>query len=559
MRCPIPVANTRRILCVFPAYSSSFGTFSHSYRLMGAVRAFMPPQGLLVVAAYLPETWSVRLVDENVRATRPAELAWADVVMVSGMHIQAGQIRDIHRRAKEAGKLTVLGGPSASGAPENYPEFDYLHVGELGDATDRLIALLDTGVAPPQRQIRLETQERLPMSDFPLPAYRHLPLHRYMLASIQFSSGCPYRCEFCDIPSLYGRQPRLKSPEQVLGELDAMRRQAAVRTVYFVDDNFIGNRRAARELLHHLVQWQQQHGYPLVFACEATLNIAKQTEMLELMRQGGFVTVFAGIETPDIEALKRIDKGHNTALPILEAVGMLNRHGLEVVSGIILGLDGDSPATADQLIEFAARSRIPMMTINLLQALPKTPLWERLRREDRIVEGDGRESNIRFLRPYEDVLAEWKRCVETIYSPPALIDRFLHQVETTYRNRIKRPARGRLKPANLWLGLVIAVNVAVRIGFFANYRREFWRGARVCLRYRQFESVLNIAIVAHHLICFSREAVHGLQNASFYATRARPGAAVESPGLLFPFLQRLRSFRPRRDSSSRTTRSSSGA
>lgn len=148
---------------------------------------------------------------------------------------------------------------------------------------------------------------------------------------------------------------------------------------------------------------------------------------------------------------------------------------------------------------------------------------ERLRREDRIVEGDRRELNVRFLRPYEDVLAEWKRCVETIYAPSALIDRFLHQVETTYRNRIDRPARGRLRPANLWLGLVIAVNVAARIGLFADYRREFWRTVRFCGRYRQFESVLNIAIVAHHLICFSREAVLGRQNASFYATRSSSG------------------------------------
>ncbi|MBK8210364.1 MAG: B12-binding domain-containing radical SAM protein [Rhodospirillales bacterium] len=541
MRCPVPVSSTRRILCVFPAYSPSFGTFSHSYRLMGGgVRAFMPPQGLLVIAAYLPERWNVRFVDENVRPTRAADFEWADVVLVSGMHIQAGHIRGIQQRAKAAGKLTALGGPSASGAPESYPEFDYLHVGELGDATDRLIALLDASLEPPQRQVRLETRERLSMSDFPVPAYSHLRLQRYMLASVQFSSGCPYRCEFCDIPSLYGRQPRLKTPEQVVWELDAMCRQAPVRIVYFVDDNFIGNRRATRELLQQLVRWQQQHGYPLAFACEATLNLAKQTEILELMRAAGFITVFVGIETPDIEALKRIDKAHNATLPILEAVENLNRYGLEVVSGIILGLDGDTPATADRLIEFTARSRIPMLTVNLLQALPKTPLWDRLQGEDRIVEQvEGRESNVRFLRPYEDVLADWKRCIRTIYAPQFLIDRFLHHVETTYRNRIDRPVRGRLKPANLWLGLVMAFTMTTHIGLFADYRREFWRAVGACLRYRQVESLFNIVIVAHHLICFSRKAVLGQQNASFYSSQIRPAVRANFEGLRL-LRQRLR-------------------
>jgi hopanoid C-2 methylase len=262
MRCRIPVTSERRVLCVFPAYSPSFGTFSHAYALMGRVRAFMPPQGLLVVAAWLPERWSVRFVDENMRRTRASEFAWADVVFVSGMHIQADRIRDIQRRAKAAGAVTVLGGPSASAAPESYPEFDYLHIGELDDATDRLVSLLDDGVEPPHQQIRLTTGERLALGDFPVPACHLVPLDRYFLASVQFSSGCPYRCEFCDIPTLYGRQSRLKSPRQVLGELDdVMRRRGAPSSVYCVDDNFIANRKAAAELLPHLVRWQQQHGY----------------------------------------------------------------------------------------------------------------------------------------------------------------------------------------------------------------------------------------------------------------------------------------------------------
>src|SRR6266576_5880038 len=295
----------------------------------------MPPQGLLLIAAYLPESWSVRFVDENIARTSAADFRWADVVLVSGMHIQAPQIHDIAQRAKAAGKATVLGGASVSGAPELYPEFDYLHIGEIGDATDRLLACLDDSVTPPRAQIRFETKERLPLPSFPLPAYDLIRLDRYLIGSIQFSSGCPYRCEFCDIPALYGRQPRMKTPEQIRAELDAMLAQPShPQTIYFVDDNFIGNRKAARELLPHLVEWQRERGFPLTFACEATLNIAKQTEILELMRAACFVNIFVGIETPDVDALKSMRKEHNAKLPILESIGTLNSYGLEVTSGI---------------------------------------------------------------------------------------------------------------------------------------------------------------------------------------------------------------------------------
>ena len=437
MRCCIPVTSERRVLCVFPAYSPSFGTFSHAYALMGRVRAFMPPQGLLVVAAWLPERWSIRFVDENMRRTEPSEFAWADVVFVSGMHIQADQIRDLQRRAKSAGALTVLGGPSVSAAPEGYPEFDYLHLGELGDATDRLVSLLDASIEPPDRQIRLTTGERLPLGDFPVPAYHLVPLDRYFLASVQFSSGCPYRCEFCDIPTLYGRQPRLKSPEQVMGELDVMRRGGAPSSIYFVDDNFIANRKATAELLPHLVRWQQRHGYPVQFACEATLNIAKQESLLELMRSAGFVTIFVGIETPEIEALKRIDKGHNVSLPMLEAVRKINSYGMEVVSGIILGLDTDTPETPDRLLEFVEHSRIPVLTINLLQALPRTPLWERLSREDRLVSASGRE----FERPVPAPLRGGRRFMEALRRRDLSATRAVRSVHPPGGCDLPQPAR----------------------------------------------------------------------------------------------------------------------
>jgi radical SAM superfamily enzyme YgiQ (UPF0313 family) len=522
VRCPIAVRNERRILCVFPAYAHSFGTFSHAYRLMWRVHAFMPPQGLLLIAAYLPERWVIRFVDENLRPASTADFAWADVVLVSGMHVQAPQIRDIARRAQAAGKVTVLGGPSVSAAPEMYPEVDYLHIGEIGDATDALIASLDRGIARPDTQVRFETKERLPLYDFPIPAYDLLPLGRYLLGSLQFSSGCPYRCEFCDIPALYGRQPRLKSPPQLLAELDRIVAQRAhPDLVYFVDDNFIGNRKATREILPHLVAWQKERGYPLRFACEATLNLAKQTEILALMREAQFHTVFVGIETPEADALKAMRKEQNATLPMMEAIATLNSYGLEVTSGIILGLDTDTADTEARLKQFIDLSNIPVLTINLLQALPKTPLWERLARDGRIVEDPSLESNVRFLRPYDEVVAMWRRCIAYAYDPDRLFARLTYQVDATYRHRIEPPLRSRLKAANLRHGVTLAINLLLRVGWRSDYGRSFWVAARQALQRGQIDAALSMGFVAHHLIQFAREAVRGEQNASFYSMHAR--------------------------------------
>lgn len=526
MRCSIPVRRQRRVLCIFPRYAPSFGTFSHAYPLTRGVRAFMPPQGLLLIAAYLPETWPVRFIDENIAPACAADFAWADVVLVSGMHIQARQIRDIGSRAKAAGKVTVLGGPSVSSAPDMYPDFDYLHLGELGDATDDLIVLIDASLALPAKQVRLETQQRIALDNFPIPAYHLIALDRYLIGSLQFSSGCPYRCEFCDIPALYGRQPRLKAPAQLTAELDAILRQPGhPPMIYFVDDNFIGNKKATRDMLEHLVAWQQARGFPLEFACEATLNLAKQTDILDLMRAAGFVTVFVGIETPEPDALKGMRKDQNLMVPLLESIHALNRKGLEVTAGIILGLDTDTDATEHSLITFIEQSQIPVLTINLLQALPKTPLWERLARQGRIVDDPALESNVQFLRPHNEVVESWRRCIAYAYAPERLFARFRYQVDATYTHRLRPPARGRLTMTNLQRAATLGFNIATRVGVRADYRGSFWKAARPALKRGQINAAIGMGFVGHHLIQFTREAVAGLQNASFYSARGQVAGA----------------------------------
>jgi radical SAM superfamily enzyme YgiQ (UPF0313 family) len=512
----------RRVLLVFPHYAPSFGTLEFSYPLTDGMCANMPPQGLLVIAAYLPACWELRFVDENIRRATAEDFLWAEVVFVSGMHIQRRQIEDLCQRAHTFGRAAVLGGSSVSACPHYYPTFDYLHVGELGDATDELVKRLARDPARPERQVMLKTMQRHDLTDFPVPRYELAELKRYFLVSIQFSSGCPYVCEFCDIPNLYGRNPRLKTPAQITAELDKLLECESSGWLYFVDDNFIGNRKAARELLPHLIAWQKRNGYPFVFGCEATLNVAKRPEILELMRKANFYGMFCGIETPEPEALKAIAKDHNLMVPILDSITTLNSYGIEVFAGIILGFDTDTPKTGERLVEFIDQSKIPILLINLLQALPVTPLWDRLERSGRIVDDESRESNVEFLMPYEQVMTMYRDVMLRVYDPKNVFARFEHQVKATYPNRRKRELNARLiNWRNFKRGLNIISRVVWYVGVRGDYKRVFWKFALRRLIRGDIECVLRVAIGAHHLIRFTREATSGRANASYYSHRDR--------------------------------------
>jgi len=518
---------SRRVLCVSPRYAPSFGTFEYAYELMKGVKAFMPPQGLLVIAAAAPPSWRVRFVDENLTPASEADFAWAEAAFVSGMHVQRRQIDDICRRAHLAGRPAVLGGPSVSACPDYYREFDYLHLGEMGDATEELFVRLAADCSRTPKQVMLTTNERRPLTERPAPAYELAEIDRYFLGSIQFSSGCPYQCEFCDIPSLYGRIPLLKTPGQITGELDKLLERGVNGAVYFVDDNFIANRRAAKELLPHLIAWQRRNGYAISFACEATLNIARAPDLLAMMREAGFDTVFCGIETPEPEALKAMSKSHNMMAPILESVETLNRHGIEVVSGIILGLDTDTPASGRRILDFIEASGIPMLTINLLQALPRTPLWERLRRAGRLIDDEKRESNVDFLLPYDQVVAMWRETMARAYEPAALFARYERQVQATYANRLPRPASPqRASWRNIRMGLTLLAKILWKVGVRSDYRREFWKFAWPKLKRGQIEPVIQAGLVSRHLIRFAREASSGAMNASHYSPKLRDSIEV---------------------------------
>lgn len=507
-------AHKRRILCVFPQYAPSFGTFQYSFKLLD-VQAFMPPQGLLLIAAYLPAEWEVRFIDENMDRATDEDFRWADAVFTSGMHVQRRFIHDIVARAHRFDKLTVLGGPSVSGAPEYYPDVDLLHVGEIGDSTDKIIAYIDEGPRRPPAQIKFVTDDRRPLDQFPTPAYDKIDVSRYFLGSVQYSSGCPYRCEFCDIPALYGRNPRLKTPEQLIREFESIRRNGATGPVYFVDDNFIGNAKATRAMLGPVKQWQKANGYPLRLSCEATLNLAQNPDILSEMREAAFDTVFVGIETPEEDALLGVQKKQNLRGPILDAIHALNSYGMEVVSGIIMGLDTDTPNTGRNILGFIETSNIPMLTINLLYALPKTPLYARLEKEGRLVSGENRVSNVVFKMPYDDTVKMWQECITEAYRPENLFRRFVYQTEHTYPNRLKVQRKVGWKQIKMGLGVIR--RVLWHVGARADYRDKFWKVARPLLRQGRVEEVIHLAVVSYHLIQFARDIAEGRMEACFYA------------------------------------------
>lgn len=490
--------------------------------LLNGTKASYPPQGLLVIAAYLPENWQVRLVDENLQPATDDDFKWAEAVFVSGMHVHREQMNDICQRAHAFGLPVVLGGPSVSACPEYYPDFDYLHVGELGDATDELIDCLVDSVARPLQQRVLTTRKRVEMTDFPVPAHELLESRRYMSCSVQYSSGCPYECEFCDIPALYGRNPRLKTPEQVIAELDNIRKHGIADAVFFADDNFIGNRKAALALLPHLIEWQKRHGYTVKFSCEATANIAKRPEILSMMREAGFESIFCGIETPDPEALKIIQKEHNLMVPVLEAVQTINSFGIEVHAGIILGLDTDKPGTADAILDFIEKSRIPVLLIGVLVALPKTPLWDRLSREGRLIHDDSRDSNVQFLLPYEEVMNSWRRCLEEAYEPSTLFARYQYQCEYTYKNRLPlfhSPERYGWK--NICLALLILFKVVWKIGVLGPYKFAFWRFVLGQIRTGSLTGWLWPVVVSHQLVMYARTVSRDKLSSSVFFSAAK--------------------------------------
>src|SRR5947209_531551 len=346
-----------KVLLVNPEFPDTYWSFRHALPFEGKRSAF-PPLGLLTVSALLPQLWEKRLVDLNVRRLKTSDIEWADMVFATAMLVQKDSLRDIVKRCKALGKRVVLGGPYVTTTVEDLPEADHVFLGEAETTLPQFVKDLERGEAKPS----YKAAERPPLALTPVADFHLVDLKRYSAMSVQYSRGCPFSCEFCDIIEIYGRVPRTKSNQQILSELDALRELGWRGTVFIVDDNFIGNKKNVRQLMPALTEWQERNGHPFSLLTEASVNLADDEPLLSSMQCAGFRRVFLGIETPVEESLKEAQKSQNRG-NLLDAVKRIQSYGMEVMAGFIVGFDNDPDDIFERQINFIRESAIPLAKI----------------------------------------------------------------------------------------------------------------------------------------------------------------------------------------------------
>ncbi|NKB63485.1 MAG: DUF4070 domain-containing protein [Gammaproteobacteria bacterium] len=414
-----------RALLVWPKFAPSFFSLDGVKNLMGK-QAIYSPLGLVTIAAILPQEWSFKIVDCSIRPISESDWDWADIVMVSGMITQRKNQGEIIREAKTRGKSVVVGGPFATSVPNEPKEAgaDFLVLDE-GELTIPLF--LDALERGETSGVFMADGEKADMTQSPIPRFDLLNLNEYLELGVQFSRGCPFLCEFCDIPVLFGRKPRTKDPKQVIAELELLIDLGWRSTVMLADDNFIGHKKNALIALEVIREWQIANDYPLRLSTEATINMADDPRLMKLMNESGISVVFIGIETPDMDSLENIKKKQNIRLPLLDRVEKIYGHGFRIISGLILGFDGEQPGAGKRIFEFVDEAAIPIVMVNMLYALPNTPLTNRLESEGRMVldrpSSSAQLSNFILTRPFEEVIEEYADCLLMLYDPKNFISR----------------------------------------------------------------------------------------------------------------------------------------
>ncbi|HEX4310928.1 MAG TPA: B12-binding domain-containing radical SAM protein [Acidobacteriaceae bacterium] len=478
-------------LLIYPRFPDTYWSFRYALSFQGK-RAAQPPLGLMTVAALLPESWDKRLIDTNVERLRDQHLAWADVVLLSGMHVQQDHLLSIVRRCRALGIRTVVGGPITSSLTAAELEADHIVIGEAEDLIADLARDLEAGTA---RKV-YESAERPAMDHTPLPDLSLIRMKHYSTMTVQYSRGCPFNCEFCDIIEIYGRRPRTKPVAHVLAEFDQLLAAGWRGPVFIVDDNFIGNKVRVRELLAALAEWQSNHHHPFRLITEASLNLADDRELMQSMKDAGFASVFLGIETPDVSSLVATQKLQNTRRDLLESVAAIQEYGIEVMGGFILGFDTDREDVFDCLVDFIQKSAIPIAMVGLLQAMPGTQLHRRLSREGRILHAGGGNNTgceLNFLpRMNAATLVEGYRSVlRRIYSREAYYDRV-----RACLSRCRPHYRSQVTLANL-RAMFLSI---VRQGVFGRARLSYWKFLLLAAtRYRRsFGAAMTMAVMGYH-------------------------------------------------------------
>jgi len=428
-----------KALLIYPQYPDTFWGFKHALKFIHR-KAALPPLGLLTVASMLPDDWELKLVDLNVESLNEKQIKWADYVLISAMNVQRESTKVVIQKCKSYGKKIIAGGPLFTSDFAEYDEVDYLVLNEAELTLPGFLADLSNGTA----KHLYSSNAFADLTKTPNPRWSLINMQRYATMSIQYSRGCPYDCEFCDITLLFGRKVRTKSRDQVIYELNLLHEAGWRNEIFVVDDNFIGNKpKLKTDILPAVIEWQSQLRLPHSFNTQVSIELADEPELIKLMAQAGFDKVFIGIETPHEESLQECNKVKNENRNMLQSVKILQNGGLEVMGGFIVGFDSDPKTIFDSQADFIKKSGIVTAMVGLLTALPNTKLYQRLNNEERIVKqstGDNTDFTINFIpkmKP-DELIKGYQKLLITIYSPKkyyARVKTFLWEYHQTRRKR----------------------------------------------------------------------------------------------------------------------------
>jgi radical SAM superfamily enzyme YgiQ (UPF0313 family) len=530
-----PLGAAIKVLMIWPRFPPSFWSFDAMMDLIPE-ETVHPPLGLLTVAALCPKNWKLRLVDRSFEDLLDSDILWADLVMVSGMPVQKADIRETLLRARMLGKRTMIGGPYASSEPQVLLRLaDHVVVGEPDEVFDRIAADLERG---PAKRLYV-INDKPDIRKTPVPRFDLLKIKKYASMAVQFSRGCPFQCEFCDIITLYGRKPRTKSPRQLLAELDVLFELGWREQVFIVDDNFIGNHKRALELAQSLEEWQKDHDYPFLFYTEASIDLAQRSELIEAMVKANFYYVFIGVESPSELSLTEARKYQNLRRDQLDSVRFIQSRGLWVSGGFVIGFDSDTEDIFERQRDFIERAAIPWAMVGFLQAPATTPLHDRMLRQGRLLAENTTgnnfdQPNFRTLLPLPVLLQGLRRTLVSLYSPSAFYNR-------AYRSLLQWETRKQQKatPYPFLLVLGIFVRSIFRQGVLSSYRREYWKFllqilTRCSRNPPKLSMGITILLSGHHFIKYAQDVATELEAESRRLAAEQPagtfGPAVGSAG-----------------------------
>jgi len=517
-----------KVLLLYPLFPKSFWSFEKTLELLGR-KAMLPPLGLVTVAAILPQEWEYKLVDRNVSEITEDIWQWADLVILSAMIVQKKDLLAQVQEAKKRGKLVAVGGPYPTALPleAQGAGADFLILDEGEITLPMFVEAISRGEK--SGTFRAINGEKPDVSNTPTPRFDLLKFDAYSEMSVQFSRGCPFQCEFCDIIVLYGRKPRTKTPDQIIAELECLYNLGWRRSIFMVDDNFIGNKRNVKLFLKDLKPWMVEKRYPFSFATEASIDLAKDQELMDMMVDCNFGSVFLGIETPDEESLTLTQKFQNTRDSLTDSVHAITRTGLRVMAGFIIGFDGEKSGAGDRVVKFVEKTSIPTAIFSMLQALPDTALTIRLEKEGRLRSKDGNINQTTLMnyvptRPLEEIASEYIAAFWELYDPEKFLDR-------TYRHfrilgEAKYPDKGNSSKTGVDLKVIQAfLTICWRQGLVRKTRYAFWRNLFNMYRYNRggISSYLSTCAQIEHFLEY-REIVKAeieAQLAEFLAEEAK--------------------------------------